>query len=93
MLAFAYAGRSSSARWQQAGRVRERQASKQRRDRPVGAHRFNNQERNRYNHARAPPNPPLTQAQKVREEQKSEKTSRRRGGSGTGLDPPRLSTE
>jgi len=46
MLAYAYAAkflRSLAA----ADRVRERQAAQQRRDRPVGAHRFNNQERNR----------------------------------------------
>jgi hypothetical protein len=55
MLAYAYAAKFL-ARWQQADRVRERQAAQRRRDRLVGAHRFNNQERHRYNRARGTAN-------------------------------------
>jgi len=55
MLAYAYAAKFLRSR-QQADRFRERQAAQQRRDRPVRAHRFNNQERNRYNRARGTAN-------------------------------------
>jgi hypothetical protein len=74
MVAYVYAAqfhRSIATGGSPAGeKAREQQAAQQRPDQPRGAHLLNNQKLNRYNCPDALPNSPLTQAEKVREEQK-----------------------